>query len=99
MGWSIYFNVNKLCSSVRNCHMAWSGISAEFLDGLHIVSKNQGLSSLLLYAMTITSVIMPAAFMFTLLTTGHYGGGKWEMGLAFFLSGAFRMNGLLDLFW
>ncbi|TDB62795.1 MFS transporter [Arundinibacter roseus] len=56
-------------------------ISAEFLDGLHIVSKNQGLSSLFLFAMAITFVIMPSAIMFPLLTTGHYGGGKWEMGL------------------
>jgi MFS transporter, DHA3 family, macrolide efflux protein len=56
-------------------------ISAEFLDGLNIVYKNQGLSSLFLYAMAITFVIMPSAIMFPLLTTGHYGGGKWEMGL------------------
>ncbi len=24
---------------------------------------------------------MPAAIMFPLLTTGHYAGGKWEMGV------------------
>lgn len=56
-------------------------ISSEFLDGLQVVSKNRGLSFLFLYAMAITFVIMPSAIMFPLLTTGHYGGGKWEMGL------------------
>ncbi len=56
-------------------------ISTEFLDGLHVVSKNRGLSYLFLFAMAISFVIMPAAIMFPLLTTGHYGGGKWEMGL------------------
>lgn len=56
-------------------------ISAEFLKGLHIVSRNKGLSSLFLYAMAITFVIMPAPILFPILTTGHYGGGKWEMEL------------------
>src|SRR5690606_26429179 len=50
-------------------------------EGLRTVSQNRGLSLLFFFAMAITLVVMPAAIMFPLLTTGHYGGGKWEMGL------------------
>ena len=57
------------------------GMSTEFIDALRAIIKNRGLSYLFLYGMAITFVIMPAAIMFPLLTTGHYGGGKWEMGL------------------
>lgn len=61
--------VTKVTSSV-------SSIVTDFLEGFQTISKNRGLSYLFLYAMAITFVIMPAAIMFPLLTTGHYAGGK-----------------------
>jgi DHA3 family macrolide efflux protein-like MFS transporter len=71
----------RIPQTIKGSKFSVQTISTEFIDGLHIVSKNRGLSYLFLYAMAITFVIMPAAIMFPLLTTGHYGGGKWEMGL------------------
>ena len=71
----------RIPQTIKGSKFSVRTISTEFIDGLHIVSKNRGLSYLFLYAMAITFVIMPAAIMFPLLTTGHYGGGKWEMGL------------------
>src|SRR5690606_10272015 len=53
----------------------------ELGDGMRAIRKNKGLSFLFLYAMLVTFFIMPAAIMFPLLTTGHYGGGKWEMSI------------------
>ena len=53
----------------------------ELGDGMRAIRKNKGLSFLFLYAMLVTFFIMPAAIMFPLLTTGHYGGGKWEMSV------------------
>jgi len=71
----------RIPERIKDSKFSVRTISSEFLDGLQVVSKNRGLSSLFLYAMAITFVIMPAVIMFPLLTTGHYGGGKWEMGL------------------
>lgn len=56
-------------------------ISTEFLEGILSISENRGLSYFFLYAMALSFVIMPAAVLFPLLTTEHYEGGKWEMGL------------------
>jgi MFS transporter, DHA3 family, macrolide efflux protein len=56
-------------------------ISTEFLEGILSISENRGLSYFFLYAMALSFVIMPAAVLFPLLTTEHYAGGKWEMGL------------------
>jgi MFS transporter, DHA3 family, macrolide efflux protein len=56
-------------------------ISTEFLEGILSISENRGLSYFFLYAMALSFVIMPAAILFPLLTTEHYEGGKWEMGL------------------
>ncbi len=56
-------------------------ISTEFLEGILSISENRGLSYFFLYAMALSFVIMPAAILFPLLTTEHYAGGKWEMGL------------------
>ena len=53
----------------------------ELGDGMRAIRKNKGLNFLFLYAMLVTFFIMPAAIMFPLLTTGHYGGGKWEMSV------------------
>ncbi len=53
----------------------------ELKEGFNAILKNKGLRFLFLYAMLVTFFIMPAAIMFPLLTTGHYEGGKWEMGI------------------
>ncbi|GAA4512722.1 MFS transporter [Sphingobacterium thermophilum] len=69
-------------------------------EGLRTVSQNRGLSLLFFFAMAITLVVMPAAIMFPLLTTGHYGGGKWEMGLieVAWGSGMLIGGGILSVF-
>lgn len=56
-------------------------VLSELGEGMNAVRKNKGLSFLFLYAMLVTFFIMPAAIMFPLLTTGHFGGGKWEMSV------------------
>ncbi|MGO1671872.1 MAG: MFS transporter [Sphingobacterium sp.] len=58
-----------------------ASVLSELSDGFNAVRKNRGLSFLFLYAMLVTFFIMPAAIMFPLLTTGYYGGGKWEMSI------------------
>lgn len=68
---------NVVAKSKSSAH----SIATEFSEGFQTVSKNKGLRYLFLYAMAITFVIMPAAIMFPLLTTGHFAGGKWEMGI------------------
>lgn len=56
-------------------------VLSELTDGMKAIQNNKGLRFLFLYAMLVTFFIMPAAIMFPLLTTGHYGGGKWEMSV------------------
>jgi MFS family permease len=68
---------NVVAKSKSSAH----SIATEFSEGFQTVSKNKGLRYLFLYAMAITFVIMPAAIMFPLLTTGHFAGGKWEIGI------------------
>jgi len=58
-----------------------NAVVIELKEGFNAVLKNKGLSFLFFYAMMVTFFIMPAAIMFPLLTTGHYGGGKWEMSI------------------
>lgn len=58
-----------------------SSVIAELKEGMQTVYTNKGLSYLFLFAMLVTFFIMPVAIIFPLLTTGHYGGGKWEMGI------------------
>jgi MFS transporter, DHA3 family, macrolide efflux protein len=68
-------------------------ISTEFLEGILSISENRGLSYFFLYAMALSFVIMPAAILFPLLTTEHYAGGKWEMGLIEIVWGAGMLIG------
>lgn len=49
--------------------------------GLNAIQENTGLKYLFMYAMMATFFIMPVAVMFPLLTTGHYGGDKFEMSV------------------
>lgn len=65
---------NKESSSI-------STVFTELKEGFQAIHANKGLRLLFLYAMMATFFIMPVAIMFPLLTTGHYGGGKWEMSL------------------
>lgn len=60
---------------------SFSSVIHELKEGMQAVYHNKGLSLLFLFAMIVTFFIMPVAIMFPLLTTGHYAGGKWEMGL------------------
>ena len=71
----------RIPQTIKGSKFSVQTISTEFIDGLHIVSKNRGLSYLFFMPWHITFVIMPAAIMFPLLTTGHYGGGngKWAL--------------------
>ena len=73
--------VVKIPDLVTKSKSSIYSIATDFSEGFQTVSKNKGLRYLFLYAMAITFVIMPAAIMFPLLTTGHYAGGKWEMGI------------------
>ncbi|MCY4780583.1 MFS transporter [Sphingobacterium sp. UT-1RO-CII-1] len=54
---------------------------AELKDGFNVILKNRGLAFLFFFAMMIWFFIIPASIMFPLLTTGYYGGGKWEMSI------------------
>jgi DHA3 family macrolide efflux protein-like MFS transporter len=58
-----------------------SSVITELKEGMQTVYTNKGLSYLFLFAMIVTFFIMPVAIIFPLLTTGHYEGGKWEMGI------------------
>lgn len=49
--------------------------------GLNAIQENTGLKYLFMYSMMATFFIMPVAVMFPLLTTGHYGGDKFEMSV------------------
>ncbi|MFD2598653.1 MFS transporter [Sphingobacterium corticis] len=61
-------------SSIRN-------VLVELKEGFGAIHNNRGLGFLFVYAMLATLFVMPAAIMFPLLTTGHYGGGKLEMSI------------------
>ncbi len=56
-------------------------VFTELKEGFGAIYRNKGLSFLFFYAMLVTFFVMPAAIMFPLLTTGYYGGGKWEISL------------------
>ena len=71
----------KIPNTTGNQDSSFRKITLEFSEGFHAILNNRGLGYLFLYAMAITFVIMPAAIMFPLLTTGHYAGGKWEIGV------------------
>lgn len=58
-----------------------SSIITELKEGFQAIHHNRGLRFLFLYSMIATFFIMPVAIMFPLLTTGHYGGGKWEISI------------------
>lgn len=60
---------------------SFSSVITELKEGMQAVYYNKGLAFLFLFAMIATFFIMPVAIMFPLLTTGHYAGGKWEMGM------------------
>lgn len=64
-----------------NAESSISNVLSELKDGFHAIYGNRGLRFLFLYSMIATFFIMPVAIMFPLLTTGHYGGGKWEMSI------------------
>ncbi len=70
----------KIPDLVMKSKSSIHSITTDFLEGFQTISKNKGLRYLFLYAMAITFIIMPAAIMFPLLTTGHYAGGKWGTG-------------------
>ena len=59
---------------------SFSSVLIELKEGMQAVFHNKGLAFLFLFSMIATLCIMPVAIMFPLLTTGHYAGGKWEMG-------------------
>jgi DHA3 family macrolide efflux protein-like MFS transporter len=71
----------KIPGLSMNPKSSFESILTELKEGFQTVSNNSGLSLLFLYAMAISFVIMPAAIMFPLLTTGHYQKGKLEMGI------------------
>lgn len=58
-----------------------AAVVEELKAGFRAIYSNRGLRFMFLYAMIATFFIMPVAIMFPLLTTGHYGGGKWEMSI------------------
>lgn len=58
-----------------------SSIITELKEGFQAIHQNRGLRFLFMYSMIATFFIMPVAIMFPLLTTGHYGGGKWEISI------------------
>lgn len=58
-----------------------SAVFTELKEGFAAIHHNKGLGYLFFYAMLVTFFVMPAAIMFPLLTTGYYGGGKWEISL------------------
>jgi DHA3 family macrolide efflux protein-like MFS transporter len=58
-----------------------SSIIIELKEGFQAIHQNRGLRFLFLYSMIATFFIMPVAILFPLLTTGHYGGGKWEISI------------------
>lgn len=60
---------------------AFSTVLSELKAGFSAIYHHMGLRLLFLYSMIATFFIMPVAIMFPLLTTGHYGGGKWEMSI------------------
>lgn len=65
----------------RGKRSSLSSVLNELKEGFHAIHSNRGLRFLFLYSMIATFFIMPVAIMFPLLTTGHYGGGKWEISI------------------
>lgn len=61
--------------------LSFTGIINDFKSGFGAIHYNKGLRLLFLYSMIATFFIMPVAIMFPLLTTGHYGGDKWEISI------------------
>lgn len=58
-----------------------SSVIKELKEGFNAIYSQKGLGYLFLYSMLATFFIMPIAIMFPLLTTEHYGGGKWEISI------------------
>lgn len=58
-----------------------AGMFTELKDGFRAIYVHRGLRFLFMYSMIATFFIMPIAILFPLITTGHYGGGKWEMSI------------------
>lgn len=53
----------------------------DIMMGLQDINRNVGLRWLFLYSVGVMLFIMPVAVLFPLLTTNHFGGGKWEMSI------------------
>lgn len=68
--------------------------------GLLDIIKNRGLTWLFLYSVLVTFFVMPVAVLFPLLTTTHFGGGKWEMSVIEIIWGVGMLigGGLLGIF-
>ncbi len=65
----------------RNDQSSISSVLLELKQGFQAIYTHLGIRYLFLYDMIATFFVMPVAVMFPLLSTGHYGGGKWEMSL------------------
>lgn len=58
-----------------------SDVIREIKMGLSDITGDRGLTMLFLYSVMVTFFVMPVAVLFPLLTTTHFGGGKWEMSV------------------
>lgn len=54
-------------------------VVSDLKKGLDCVLANRGIALLFLCAMSVTFCIIPSSFMFPLLTTQCYHGGKWKI--------------------
>lgn len=68
--------------------------------GLKDINRNVGVKWLFLYSVIGTFFIMPVAILFPLLTTNHFGGGKWEMSIIEIMWGVGMLvgGGVLGIF-
>lgn len=68
--------------------------------GLQDIYQKPGIRWLFIYAVLVTFFIMPIAVLFPLLTTTHFGGGKWEISIIEIIWGVGMLvgGGLLGVF-
>lgn len=74
----LFVSIPKVAQSAE---ISFGSVIRDLKDGIGAISAKKGLYYLFVYAMAVTFFVMPVAILFPLLTTGHYAGGKWEMGL------------------
>jgi DHA3 family macrolide efflux protein-like MFS transporter len=74
----IFVTIPRVVTPVSS---SFATVLSELKAGFNAIHHHLGLRLLFLYSMIATFFIMPVAIMFPLLTTGHYGGGKWEMSI------------------